>query len=111
MSLKVYFPNRFTKAANRISRKHPSLTEELRKLHERLSRGQLPGVRLQGVGADVRKARLANPSGRTGKSGGFRVAYHVGAEQITLLAVCIKPKCDQVNPLQIRSMLKEFELI
>ena len=111
MSLKVVFPNRFTRKANRLARKHPSLTVEMRALHKQLSQGEKPGDRLKGVGAEVYKIRLANPSGQRGKSGGFRVAYHVGTEQITLLAVCMKPKCDEVRPQQIRHILRELALI
>ncbi len=58
MSLKVIFPNRFTKRVNRIARKHPSIIEEIRQLKEQLSLGDYPGDRLQGVGARVYKVRL-----------------------------------------------------
>lgn len=110
MSLRVVFPNSFTRKANRLARKHPSLTSELRALHVALSRGLKPGDRLQGTGAEVYKVRLVNPSGRSGKRGGFRVAYHVGNEQITLLAVCRKPKCDAVRPQQILRILRDLAL-
>ena len=111
MSLKVVFPNSFTRKANRLARKHPTLVAELRALQVQLSQGKRPGDRLQGVGAVVFKARLANPSARRGKSGGFRIAYHIGQDQITLLAVCFKPKCDEVRPPQIRRILRELALI
>ena len=111
MSLKVVFPNRFTRKANRLARKHPSLVAGLRALQEQLLQGESPGDRLQGVGAEVYKTRLANPSGGKGKSGGFRVAYHIGQEQITFLAVCLKPKCGDVRPQQIRYILRELALI
>lgn len=71
----------------------------------------MPGDRLRGAGGYVYKTRLANPSARRGKSGGFRVAYHVGKDQITLLAVCIKPKCDAVRPRQIQRILNELGLL
>ena len=111
MSSKVFFPNSFTKKANKIARKHPSLKVELRKLHEQLAQGKHPGERLKYVGAEVRKVRLGNYAGKSGKSGGFRVAYHVGRENITLLAVCRKPSCDEVEPAQIRRILKQLELV
>lgn len=111
MSLSVVFPNRFTRKANRLARKHASLVTELRALQQALSQGEKPGDRLIGVGAEVYKARLANPSAQRGKSGGFRVAYHVGPEQVTMLAVCLKPKCDEVKPQQIRRILSELALI
>ena len=111
MSLKVVFPNRFTRKANRLARKYPALTAELRTLHKQLSQGERPGVKLQGAGGTVYKVRLANPSARRGKSGGFRVAYHVGQDALTLLAICMKPKCDDVNPGPIQGILKELALI
>jgi len=111
MSLRVVYPNRFTRQANRLARKHPSLVQELRVLHERFSQGETPGVRMVGAAAAVYKTRLANPSGRRGKSGGFRVAYHVGRDQVTLLAICLKPKCDDVRPAEIRRTLRRLDLI
>ena len=60
MSSKVFFPNSFTKKANKIARKYPSLKVELRKLHEQLALGKHPGDRLKYVGAEVRKVRLGN---------------------------------------------------
>ena len=111
MSLKVVFPNRFTRKTNRLARKHPSLLAELRALQKQLSQGEKPGDWLKGAGAEVYKTRLANPSGQRGRSGGFRVAYHVGQDQVTLLAVCMKPKCDEVRAQQIRRILRELELI
>jgi mRNA-degrading endonuclease RelE of RelBE toxin-antitoxin system len=110
MSLNVIFPNRFTRRANRIARKHPSLTKEIRKLTEQLAQGNKPGTRMQNVGARVFKVRLPNPSGQSGKSGGFRVAYYVGTDEIMLLAVCVKPKCDEVESAQIRTILRDLEL-
>ena len=111
MSLKVVFPNRFTRKANRLARRHPSLKTELRALQERLSQGERPGDRMRGAGGDVYKTRLANPSAQRGKSGGFRVAYHVGQDQITFLAVCVKPKCDDVRPREIQLILRELALV
>ncbi len=111
MSSKVIFPNRFIRKANKLARKHPSLKQELRKLHSQLSRGEYPGDLLQRVGAAVYKVRLGNYAGQSGKRGGFRVAYHIGSEYITLLAVCRKPKCDEVDPAQITRVLKQLELV
>ena len=111
MSLKVVFPNRFTRKANRLSRKHPSLIRDLRALREQLSQGERPGERIQRTGATVFKLRLANPSAQRGKSGGFRVAYHVAPDQITMLAICLKPKCDEVRPEQLRRILRELALV
>ena len=111
MSLKVVFPNRFIRKANRLARRFPSLHAELRKLNEQLAQGKFPGDRLKYVGAHVRKVRLGNFAGGRDKSGGFRVAYHVGSESITLLAVCVKPRCDAVEPTAIRRILRDLDLV
>lgn len=110
MRLKVVFPNSFIRRANRLARKNPSLVTELRILNKQLAQGLFPGNRLKNVGAHVRKVRLGNYAGGRGKSGGFRVAYHVGSESITLLAVCIKPRCGEVQPTAIRRILRELDL-
>ena len=44
---------------------------------ERLSSGETPGDRVQGVGHVVYKVRVPNSDARRGTSGGYRVVYYV----------------------------------
>lgn len=110
MSLTVDFTPRFTKTANKLARRRRTLQAQITKLKQDLQNGRRPGDRLQGVGAVVYKARLSNPGTKEGQRGGFRVAYLVRKDHITLLAICKKPKCADLEPVQIRRLLKQLGL-
>lgn len=58
MSLKVVFPNSFTRKANRLARKHPTLVAELRAFHVQLAQGERPGDRVSGVVAAARPLHI-----------------------------------------------------
>ncbi len=74
--------------------------------------GATPGDRVQGVGgAEVYKVRLQKTSARLSKRDGFRVVYHVGEMAITLLVICQKPRCADVQPVRIRQLMTEPHLI
>ncbi len=71
----------------------------------------MPGDRIQHVGgAEIYKVRLQNTSARLSKRDGFRLVYHVGDTAITLLVICQKPRCADVQPVRIHQMLNELNL-
>jgi mRNA-degrading endonuclease RelE of RelBE toxin-antitoxin system len=54
--------------------------------------------------------RLANPSSRRGKRGGFRVVYYIRTKDIILmLSVYAKAKQADISPEKIRSIIQEYE--
>ena len=68
----------FDNGLKKLARKHPTVFDAVDLLIDEPSHGQRPGIAVpprRRIG--VFRVRLANRSARSGKSGGFRVAYHI----------------------------------
>ena len=88
-----------------LKRKYSAVTSQLRKLIEQLQNDERPGDKIPGVGYDVYKVRLPNPSAQRGKSGGFRVIYYVQiAEVVFVLKVYSKTEQTDISPAEIRQI-------
>ncbi len=96
MPTKVEIPPDFEKDLKPLRRKYPAVISEVRKLVKQLEVDERPGDKIAGVGRDVYKVRLPNPSAKRGKSGGFRVIYYVQVQD-TVYLLTIYSKTDQIN--------------
>lgn len=67
MPTKVDIPLVVERELKRLKRKYPSVTTEVRKLVIQLENDERPGDQIPGVGYDVFKVRLVNPSANRGK--------------------------------------------
>lgn len=85
----------FDKELERLARKYPAVLDEVEKFIAQLERHR-PGDKIRGVGYEVYKVRLANPSARRGKRGGFRVVYYVRT-QYRVILITIYSKTESVN--------------
>ena len=100
----------FDRDARRLRRKYPSLTDTLANLADELKRGQRPGTRVLRVAAAVHKVRLPNPSAGRGKSGGFRILYHVKSrDQVILIALYSKTERADITDAEIRQRVTAAE--
>lgn len=109
MPTKVDVPAPFLKELKRLARKYPSVLKAFEKLALSLKDDERPGDKIPGVGYDVYKVRLPNPSARRGKSGGFRVIYYVQlADAIILVTIYSKTEQTDISPENIRQILKEL---
>ena len=100
---------RFDNRLGELARKYPQVLDELDNLIEEFDQGNRPGARYRRVGDLVYRVRLVNRSARAGKRGGFRIAYHVGGEHtITLIAICARSECRDLDEMQIRRFLNEL---
>ena len=98
------------KKIKRLKRKYPSVTGEVRKLVAQLEDDNRPGDKIAGVGYDVYKVRLPNPSAQRGKSGGFRVIYYVQfADIVILLTIYSKTEQTDISSEKIRQVLQNIE--
>lgn len=97
------------KDVKHLKRKYPAVTSQLRKLIDQLENDERPGDKISGVGHDVYKVRLPNPSAQRGKSGGFRVIYYVQmADSLFLLKVYSKTEQTDISAEEIRRIVKEL---
>ncbi len=110
--MEVVLTPRFRSTVKKLRRRYRLVTQDVTSLIHELRDGDTPGDRLQDVGgAPVFKARLRNTSARLSKRDGFRVVYHIGETAITLLVICQKPRCADVQSVRIRQLLEELGLI
>jgi len=114
MPTQVKVGGRFQRDIKHLKKKYPAVSKEVRGLLDQLEADERPGEKVPGVGHDVYKVRLANPSAQRGKSGGFRVIYYVQLSDVVLM-VTIYSKTEQVDvtPEEIHTILEgvleEFE--
>ena len=100
----------FDKRLERLERKYPKTTREVRGLVHELIQDQRPGDRIPGVGYPVRKVRLPNRAARRGKSGGFRVVYYAQlSDRVILLTIYSKTDQNDVSSAEIRDLVNEAE--
>jgi len=91
----------FDKEAKRLSKKYPSLKNELLELIELLEENPTTG---EPIGKDCYKIRLQIQSKGKGKSGGARVITNVYVSEQTVYLLSIYDKSEKQN-------LSNFELI
>ena len=97
----VYLTPRFKSQLKQLRKSYRKVNDDVGELVSALEEGGKPGVLLQGVGGrEVYKVRLPNSSARIGKSGGFRVEYHVGADAIALFLIWSKTQVDDL-PIEV----------
>jgi mRNA-degrading endonuclease RelE of RelBE toxin-antitoxin system len=107
---KVDFTKRFNRDLGRLERKYPQVADEVESLVTRLKENERPGDKIPGVGYDVYKVRLGNPSAGRGKRGGFRVIYYIRwKDSVILLALYVKTQREDIPPEQIRRIIEEYD--
>ena len=109
--MEIVLTDKFRSLVKRLGRTHRLVTYDVEQLVDELEKGQKPGDRIQNVGgAEVYKVRIQNTSARLSKRDGFRLVYHVRDKVITLLVICQKPKCADVQPVRISQLMKELSI-
>ena len=99
----------FQRRIKRLQRKYPAVGSEVRKLVRHLEGDERPGDKIARTGYDLYKVRLANPSARRGKSGGFRVIYYVQmTERVMLVTIYSKTEDTDISPAKIRRVLDDL---
>lgn len=107
MSFNIRLSENFKKEAKRLSKKYPSLKNEIDILGKELSLNPTIGIHL---GNEVYKIRLSIKSKGRGKSGGARVITYVKTEieTVLLLSIYSKGEKDTITNAEIRDLLKDF---
>ena len=109
MPTEVNIPPQVVKEIKHLKRKYPAVTTEVRKLVAELENDERPGDKIPGVGYDVYKVRLPNPSAQRGKSGGFRVIYYVQlATRIVFVTIYSKTEQSNISADRIRQALADL---
>ena len=105
MSYKIELSGNFKKEAKKLTKKFPSLKQELAELFTKLETDPTMGMPL---GNDIYKIRLAIASKNKGKSGGARVLSFVKVTATTVLIFSIYSKgdTDSLSDKEIQDLLK-----
>ena len=94
MSFEIKFVPNFDREIKRLSKKYPSIKQDLLELVEEIMEDPFLGVPL---GKDCYKIRMAIASKNQGKSGGSRVITCVKVIKETVFLLSIYDKSDQEN--------------
>ena len=110
MSCKVTYTALFEKEAKRLTKKYPSLKEDISKLIEILREAPEQGVPL---GKGLYKIRISIESKGKGKSGGARVITYLlsGKSTIYLTSIYDKSEQDSIRATHLLKILKEEGVI
>ena len=97
--MQILWSDEFENQAEKLSRKHRSIFDDIAEVIEQLEKGQQPGYFMRGVGGRPLKwTRLRNRSARRGKSGGFRIVYYIGDTSILLVMIDTRADINFVSP-------------
>ena len=109
MNFEVIAVPRFVKDAKKLSKKYPSLKEELRDLFNSLEVQPIQG---KSLGNQCFKIRLSILSKNKGKSGGARIITYVALLNSSVYLLCIYDKSEKedISDKELREILKEIEL-
>jgi len=109
MSFSVIPSDKFKKEAKRLSKKYPSLKEELAELNDTLANQPETGTAL---GNDTYKIRLAIKSKGKGKSGGGRVITYVVKDnkEVYLLTIYDKSEFENVDDKTLKNIIQSLNL-
>lgn len=107
MSYKIELSANFKKEAKKLTKKFPSLKQELTALFTELETNPTMGTPL---GNDIYKIRLAIASKNKGKSGGARVLSFVKitATIVLLFSIYNKGDIDNLSDKEIQNLLKSL---
>jgi mRNA-degrading endonuclease RelE of RelBE toxin-antitoxin system len=109
MNFSVIPSEKFKKEAKRLSKKYPSLKEELVELNETLSSKPETGTPL---GNDIYKIRVAIKSKGKGKSSGARVITYVVKDnkEVYLLTIYDKSDFENVDDKTLKNIIWSLNL-
>jgi len=109
MPSEIITPRAFLRDLKKLAKKYKSALNEFDKFRRQLENDERPGDKVPGVGYDVYKVRLPNPSAQRSKSGGFRVIYYVQmADRVILLTIYSKTQQVNISPQEIRQLVDEI---
>jgi mRNA-degrading endonuclease RelE of RelBE toxin-antitoxin system len=94
--LPVAFTPEFKRNLRQLAKKYRHIRKDIQPIIDQLVTGAKPGDRITGVKHMVFKVRARNSDARRGRSGGYRIIYHLTDEQAIIL-ITIYSKSDQTD--------------
>ncbi|WP_242056932.1 MULTISPECIES: type II toxin-antitoxin system RelE/ParE family toxin [Oscillatoriales] len=107
-SIQINFAEEFKRNLVTLSKKYRHIRSDVQPIIERLEAGELLGDRISGTDYVVFKVRIKNSDIKKGKSGGYRLIYHVQTPTIIfLMTIYSKSEHENVSVDKIRRILSD----
>jgi mRNA-degrading endonuclease RelE of RelBE toxin-antitoxin system len=108
--MEIHYTAEFKRNLRHLMKKYPTIRSDLEPLLLNLQSGEICGDLVQHIGYQVYKVRLPNRDAKRGKSGGYRVIYYLQTnEHIILVTIYSKIEQGDINPQQIKRIIKTFD--
>ncbi len=106
----VAYTPEFKRNLRHLAKKYRDIHDDVQPLIDQLVGGAKPGDQISGVDQEVFKVRARNSDAGKGKSGGYRIIYHVKSEaEIVLITIYSKSEQGDVAAAEIRRIIAAEE--
>ena len=108
--VRVTFTPEFKRNLRQLAKKYRHIKSDLQPILDELAGGSKPGDQVPRVRYEVFEVRAKNSDTSRGKSGGYRLIYHVKSEaEVVLVTVYSKTEQADVAPEEIRQIILDVE--
>ena len=108
--LQITFTPEFKRNLRQLAKKYRHIKSDLQPIFDQLASGNHPGDQIPGVRYEVFKVRAPNSDASRGKSGGYRLIYHVkGESEVVLVTVYSKTEQSDIGTEDIRQIILNLE--
>jgi mRNA-degrading endonuclease RelE of RelBE toxin-antitoxin system len=102
----VTYTPEFKRNLRHLAKKYRHVHDDIQPIIDQLSAGAKPGDQISGVQLQVFKVRARNSNARRGKSGGYRLIYHLKSEaEVVLITIYSKSEQGDVAASEIRRII------
>ena len=106
----VNYTPEFKRNLRHLAKKYRHIHDDIQPIIDQLVAGAKPGDQIAGVQQEVFKVRARNSDAGMGKSGGYRLLYHVRSEaEIVLITLYSKTEQGDVAAAEIRRIIAAQE--
>ncbi len=106
----IKFTEQFKRNIRQLAKKYRHIKSDIQPIIQQLQLGKFIGVRIPKTGEIIYKVRLKNSDIQKGKSGGYRLIYHVrGSTIIIMMTIYTKSEQEDISPKRIQEILREFD--
>ncbi|WP_373479903.1 type II toxin-antitoxin system RelE/ParE family toxin [Geminocystis sp.] len=106
----IKFAAQFKQDIKTLAKKYRQIKSDIKPIIEQLELGELIGVRIPETNDIFYKVRIKNSDIQKGKSGGYRLIYHVqGSTIIIMMTIYTKSEKEDISAKRIREILAEYE--
>ena len=106
----IKFTEQFKRDIRRLAKKYRHIKSDVQPVIQQLQLGKFIGVRIPRIKEIIYKVRLKNSDIQKGKSGGYRLIYHVqGSTIIIMMTIYAKSEQGDISPKRIQEVLTEFK--